>query len=61
MCRYSELLPAVFRAEDCIETLSEKLQMFRDTEVRELMRQVKQARGGREGCDDVKMSLEGNE
>ena len=26
--------PAVFQAEDCIETLSEKLQMVRDTEVR---------------------------
>ena len=35
VCRYSELLPAVFRAGDCIETLSEKLQMFRDTEVRD--------------------------
>ena len=33
MCRYAELLPAVFRADDCVETLSEKLQMFRDTEV----------------------------
>ena len=53
MCRYSELLPSVFRAEDCIETLSEKLQMFRDTEVRELMRE-KADLGGRDvmGQDD---------
>ncbi|GAX74174.1 hypothetical protein CEUSTIGMA_g1623.t1 [Chlamydomonas eustigma] len=32
MCRYTDLLPSVFRAGDCMDILSEKLQMFRDTE-----------------------------
>ena len=34
LCRYPELLGAVFKTVDCVEVLSEKLQMFRDTEVR---------------------------
>ncbi len=36
ICRYPDLLPEVFKAEDCMEILSEKLQMFRDMLVRSL-------------------------
>ena len=34
ICRYQELQPAVYAAEDCISMLTELLQMFRDKEVR---------------------------
>lgn len=31
--RYAALLPPLFQSHDCLEILTEKLQMFRDTEV----------------------------
>jgi hypothetical protein len=34
VCRWPDLLPGVLHAPDCIIVLSERLQMFRDTEVR---------------------------
>ena len=33
-CRYDALLPLVFGAEDCLPVLSERLQYFRDSEVK---------------------------
>jgi abnormal spindle-like microcephaly-associated protein len=35
LCRYDELLPAVFHAKESIVVMTEKLQMFRESEVRD--------------------------